>query len=352
MASQNVRSLLRAELSTRRISHPHASYANSKSSLLSCNVCHLIIKSESLWEGHLRSANHRKTVQRSQSEPHPGQQQENGTRKISGKNKRKADSIDAADKGDAGDDSGLPNTGGGGGKKRKAEDDVEDDEDGDGRKKTKSDSTQTPAPPASRSSRAMTGFVPASTEPAEVTAAEQTQQHQNKHHRQSPDTTPNATTPTPSIINEAEYAAFEREVLPLLTPNPTSTTAVISAAPISAADLLAQKSTGTHTLTRSSREEEAEAEREDESRRMADEFEVQEAMEARVRRLRERRECIRVRDGKGEVEGEGAEGVMEVDGGRGGGGGGGGGGGDGGVEDDNVDDDDDEEDEFDEWGFS
>src|ERR1700755_2065588 len=56
----DVRALLAAERQSRRISHPHLSYA--KSGILLCNVCNLNVKSEALWDGHLKSANHRKNV--------------------------------------------------------------------------------------------------------------------------------------------------------------------------------------------------------------------------------------------------------------------------------------------------
>ncbi|KAF7505494.1 hypothetical protein GJ744_000741 [Endocarpon pusillum] len=239
MSNQNIRSLLRAELSTRRITHPHASYANSKSSLLSCTVCHLVIKSESLWEGHLRSANHRRNVQRLQQ----GQQESGGAngevgRGVSGggARKRKADSMD--EDGRHGDDTGLDEAGaingggggggGGAGRKRKAEDDVEEDGTGDGRKKTKAGdlppSPPRPPPLSPTSHGTMAGFVPASTSAPPSTASDDAEaipateapsrppDAQHAIPIPTPIPTPHPTAPSPAI-NEDEYAAFEREVL-------------------------------------------------------------------------------------------------------------------------------------------
>ncbi|RMZ90391.1 hypothetical protein DV736_g2384, partial [Chaetothyriales sp. CBS 134916] len=56
----DVRALLAAERKARRISHPLLTY--TKSGQLLCNVCQLNVRSEALWEGHLRSANHGKNA--------------------------------------------------------------------------------------------------------------------------------------------------------------------------------------------------------------------------------------------------------------------------------------------------
>ena len=53
----DVRALLRSERAVRRISHPQAQY--SSSGALSCRVCLLPLKAESLWELHIRSKQHK-----------------------------------------------------------------------------------------------------------------------------------------------------------------------------------------------------------------------------------------------------------------------------------------------------
>lgn len=382
MSSQNIRSLLRAELSTRRITHPHASYTNSKSSLLSCTVCHLIIKSESLWEGHLRSANHRKNVQKLQQ----GGQRENDSGDVvkAGGRKRKADSLDLDEREDGSKPVPISTV-----RKRKAEDvGDDDDEAADGRKKTKGQPQ--PPPPQSQlpPSRVLSGFVPASVpdaQPAEpkipsrpdVPPPEQQEASSPTTYDPAPTTTPagNQVAPTTAPeVNESEYLAFESEILPLLTPQnpPPSNNNIytISAPPLSSADLQraaeAEAKQNQTKSGRSLREEEAEAELEEEGRRMDEEFEVQEQMEGRVRRLREvwgRLKAEGKAGGGGTSNAAGAatheggddvgvlpDGVAHGDGGAGmaavrveGGGE---------VQSDGDSSSSSDEDEFDEWGFS
>ena len=57
----DARALLAAERQSRRIQHPYLTY--TKAGKILCNVCDLNVKSESLWSGHLKSANHRKKAQ-------------------------------------------------------------------------------------------------------------------------------------------------------------------------------------------------------------------------------------------------------------------------------------------------
>lgn len=302
MSSQDVRSLLRAELSTRRISHPYAAYANNKSNLLSCIICHLVIKSEALWEGHLRSANHRKNVQKVQQQQEHRASGEPGA--LNGARKRKAQEIDVDGDSDKHDDVATN-----GGRKRKAEE-VDEDEAADGRKKTKGKPSHPSLPPTSQ---AMSGFVPASTTDDEsaVEVEATSMPDASSKEQQAPSTNdPPPLSPTPEdlgvsaaplpppaavkpAVDEDEWAAFEREVIPLTAQPPPHSTITISAAPVSASELAAQKAAEEKALRGRSREEEAEAEREEEGRRMEDEFELQEEMETRVRRLRERREMLR-----------------------------------------------------------
>jgi zinc finger protein 830 len=306
----NIRSLLRKELSTRRITHPHASYTKTKSNLLSCNVCHLIIKSESLWEGHLRSANHRRNVQKLP-------EQDPGTATIGGR-KRKANEVD----GDSGD--GSEGEAATGEKKRKAGDTHDAHSQADERKTTKSEPLQPPTP----SSVAMSGFVAASTvDTLPIPGAEHISvpvEHSKEPRSTLPVTqqpevsselfpAQTATAPpqkSTATIDEDEWAAFEREVVPLahVAPPMQTSAATITAAPLSASELAAQRAAEERAAKGRSREEEAEAEREEEGRRMEEEFEVQEEMEGRVRRLRERLRGIKA----GERAEEGRMDEMEV----------------------------------------
>lgn len=259
----DVRNLLRNERASRRITHPHASY--SKSGQLLCGVCQLFIKSETLWDGHLRSANHKKNVQKAQ----------NGGATLEPVSK-----------------------------KRKLDDDEEDT-----RKKSKGDyevggrheEVNNPIQAEASSDIEATTTVQNSLDSA-------TNEKPSPSNAQAdlpllPSTLPSAPPNTAGAVDEDEWAAFEREVVPL-TQEPVATSeqygsATISAAPMTAAEIAAQQ----QESTRPRREEELEDEQEDEGRRMEEEFEVMEEMEDRVKKLKERREALRT---KPQVD-EGAE---------------------------------------------
>ena len=367
-SSTNVRNLLRAELasSTRRINHPYASYRLNK--ILTCTICNLVIRSESLWEGHLRSANHRKNLHQ-QTLALAEASGEDGTGKIEAGTKRKAEQVESDDGEDGLERQDLRTSG----KKRKAHEEV--DEGDDTRKKTKSDRT---VPRTLSFSEPLPGFVPASTGKKQTPTTKATEQTTESSNAPPPSTEhvspervdqtnalqPTPQDPPPNPIDESEWAAFEREIQPLAAPPhfpPTTTssaTITITAAPVSASDLAlrATAAAADKESTRSrarDREAVAEAEREDEAARVADEWEVQDEMERKVRRWRERREALRRGGEGGDVDGDGD--------GYGGGGG---------VEDESGgkitrtetaqqpggegeddDEDEDEEDGFDDWGL-
>ena len=99
-------------------------------------------------------------------------------------------------------------------------------------------------------------------------------------------------------VDEAEWAAFERDVInaPDIVAQEQSAfksaSAVIEAAPVSAAELAAQAK-NQDSNQRAAREAELEAEKEDATRYLEEEFETMEALEDRVRRLKEQREALR-----------------------------------------------------------
>ncbi len=71
----DVRSLLRQQRAVRRIEHAYAAYSDAGKLL--CTLCHEHIKAESLWDGHLRGAGHRQRVkalqERAQAKPDGGE---------------------------------------------------------------------------------------------------------------------------------------------------------------------------------------------------------------------------------------------------------------------------------------
>ena len=251
----DVRTLLQREREARRIQHPHLSY--SKSGALTCIICNLNVKSEALWEGHLKSANHRKNLR----------------------------------------DAATNTNGAGNGKKRKIEEVIEEENprkrkpaedeeaEGEGRKKRQVsfqiDVTPVEDPKVieQTDSNVLPGFVK-----SEATAPQPTPTP-----TPSP---PDAPTKATTTIDEDEWAAFEAEVAPLARPQAQDyADATISAAPVSAEELAAQQAA---TSQRSRREQEADDEREESEQRLADEFDVMEEMEERIRRLKEKREALRV----------------------------------------------------------
>ena len=243
----DVRALLAAERQSRRITNPHLTY--SKTGALTCTVCDLNVKSEQLWSGHLKSLNHRKNVLKaSELPPRPA--------------KRKIETVETDER-------------------------QERDYEVDSRKKPKS------APESQEIGLQVT-------EPKESAAPLPT----------IPEPDPQAVLPDQSspqeqavppldrptvVVDEDEWAAFERDVAEAVKPDFASAT--IEAAPVSAIELGKQQKANMVQQ----REDEAEAEKEDESRRMEEEFELMEEMEDRVKRLRARREALRTTDSSAEV---------------------------------------------------
>lgn len=100
-----------------------------------------------------------------------------------------------------------------------------------------------------------------------------------------------------NIINEDEWAAFERDVVAATrVPEPLAALAAaptISAVPVSAEELAAQKQQQEKQSLTRTRETEAQGEREDAARFLEDEFDEMEQLEERVRRLKNMREALR-----------------------------------------------------------
>ncbi|KAL2441086.1 hypothetical protein ABEF95_011803 [Exophiala dermatitidis] len=271
----DIRALLAAERQSRRISHPHLAYTNSG---LICTLCNLNIKSETLWDGHLRSANHRKNALSNQDNTAKG-------------TKRKIDDIDNDDKPQEEQDEGVP-------------------VDMDSRKKPKSrpeSIVSTQQQPREAQAQAHDKAVPQQQQDTQNGSDQRDEdvRHEtiptNHHTSERENETQNNGQPTVTTnsthggqdVDEAEWAAFEAEVAPLAAAAPAQqpdySSATIVAAPVTTAQMEAQVAED----KRRSLEAEAEAEKEDEERRLEDEFEVMEEMEERVRRLRDKREALK-----------------------------------------------------------
>jgi len=237
----DVRSLLRNERATRRITHPDAVY--TRSGALTCNICGIAVKSETFWDKHLRSAEHAARKQQFHTA---------GVNK-----KRKADNNDSIER-------------------KKAKSDEINSVDGAG-----PEDDATPATPEAilaKDEDEATLIKPTSNTVSNI--------------REYPT---EATSIPTDAVDEDEWAAFERDVA---TPPPEPTksvftsSATISAAPLSAAELAAQ-AREEQSAQKGRREAEAEEEHEEASRQLEDEFEQMSALEDRVKRLKEKREALR-----------------------------------------------------------
>lgn len=249
----DVRALLAAERQARRISHPYLTY--TKSGQLLCNVCQLNVKSEALWEGHLRSANHKKNTRAAQ---------EASTRTL----KRKLDDVDEAEENgvevgaEASRDPKKP--------KSRAVSLVEGDKDGGGPVAPVEEEERPPLPRRAGEVEDVAVVVPAAVPEDEAVS-------------NAP-----AASEAEAAIDEDEWAAFEREVAPLAQSDYSAAT--ISAAPVTAEELARQKEEN----RRKQQDNEAEADREEEEGRVQEEVEIMEDLEGRVKRLREKREALRI----------------------------------------------------------
>lgn len=231
----DVRALLRSERASRRIVHPYASY--SSAGQLSCSLCHFTIKSEPLWDSHVRSAGHVAALKQTQKA-----QVESNNRKRKAAEEETHHIRKKSRSGIEGGESAF-----------------EDEEDMVG------EAQEAGVPPV------LDGFV-REEEPEKPAVLAQN-------------------------VDEDEWAAFERDIAtvpkeeslprPIITSN-----AVISAQPVTAEELRAQAQKE-DAARRQQRQADVEAEKEDATRALEDEFEEMEALEQRVKRLREQREALR-----------------------------------------------------------
>lgn len=281
----DIRSLLRNERASRRITHPQATYTDSGKLL--CNVCALQIKTESQWDSHLRTPQHIARLQaqaQASSKKRKARDEDEDTRKR----------VKGASEG--GDES---------------DDDVE------GPEKEGED-----------------GGDDYAVEPIPVDDLEAPSQ-------------PPTQVPQAAVVDEAEWAAFERDMAALEQQRQPAQQATISAAPMTAEEIAAQAREEQSVQKKGQRELEIEGEKEDAELALQNEFDEMEELEDRVRRLREKREALRrVREAEDEIlpdasvtKGADAPALrpdMSLDQEEG---------------HDDDDDDDEEEDDFDEWNF-
>ncbi|KAI0429053.1 hypothetical protein F5Y09DRAFT_311330 [Xylaria sp. FL1042] len=339
----DARALLRAHRAENRIKHPLAAYSDAGKLL--CKLCHDVVKTESLWDTHIRSQIHRQrvqTLQQNQQQPSPPSQ---STEESTQKRKRDEEDADEPMSG-AGEDYdtarakrsktdaavSCPSTanGTGNGVEGSREKDKEKTQTPPGlARRTSGTPVQgveiaipsRPATPLAGSnstvstpkaitmarsplvgsdrnstSGASVASIPISNDMLTIPAQKTTQ---------VPTTRNDITTAQASsgAVDEAEWAAFEAEMSALDAPAPAPPAsgaanhlyidATISAPALTAAQVAAKSEEEEHERRKQAMEAEMAGEREDATRALEAEFEEMEELEGRVRRLKQRREELR-----------------------------------------------------------
>ncbi|KAI4197374.1 MAG: hypothetical protein LQ346_003027 [Caloplaca aetnensis] len=264
----DVRSMLRIERASRRITHQHLSY--SSTGTLICLVCNIQVKAEALWNKHLNSTLHGTNARKSRE---PTSQEATAPR-IRSKHS-----------------SGTSNS-----KKRKADDESSDEET---RKRTRAGDQAVldgfvPQKDKSTSYNSIKSTVNETSDkqPAPPTDSDPTIHGIPSHPRHS--TTQPKSAPT---VDEDEWAAFQREIAtPAIEPTALTAAADIVSAPLTAAELAAQSREQASRQAKERLEAEVEGEKEDAARQLEEEFDEMAELEDRVRRLREKREQLRMKE--------------------------------------------------------
>lgn len=309
----DARSLLRAHRAANRIEHPYAAYSDSGKLL--CKLCREVIKSESLWESHTRSADHRQKAAAANSATDRTAE--------AAHSKRKHDDVEAMDAEEDSED-GAPrkrnrttssaaanNSNGAAGAHTPERNGASGNSPGLARRASMTPAhgielsiPSRPATPQIAGEGSLTpthSVPPMGPTPTSAPAA-------GSAFQIPPISTESLPAPTsaPAPVDEAEWAAFEAEMAAADDPPPAAPgfamDATISAPAQTAADIAAAaaKSLDEENERRKQLLEAQTAdEREDAARALEDEFDEMAQLESRVRRLKERREMLRRAGGGG-----------------------------------------------------
>lgn len=250
--------MLRNERAGRRITHPHLAYSTTGS--LICQLCNIQIKTEALWNKHLNSTLHAKNAQT----PRALSSSEESSR-VNNSKKRKADD-------ESSDEDTRKRTKGGEerfskGPSLQTVEKTETPVDEFIAPMVNEASENPPAPPADPDHPIID--VPSDSHPVKAT----------------------------STVDENEWAAFQRDIA-TPPPEPTALTAAadIVSAPLTAAELAVQSREQASRQAKERLEAEVEGEKEDAARQLEEEFEEMAELEDRVRKLREKREQLRMKE--------------------------------------------------------
>lgn len=108
--------------------------------------------------------------------------------------------------------------------------------------------------------------------------------------------TPVSTKPEPDV-DEDEWAAFEADIATAEAQAQVENDAIISAPAISAQELAKKTAEEDYTAKKERQEAELEGDKEDAARKMEEELQEMESLEARVKKMREKREALRKKEG-------------------------------------------------------
>ncbi|KAL2206978.1 hypothetical protein CC79DRAFT_909794 [Sarocladium strictum] len=323
----DVRSLLRQQREARRIDHPHAAYSDAGKLL--CTLCREPVKTEALWEGHTQSATHRQNVQQARA----AALSQSKDADIAAKGLQQTDADSHEENGSFGNESTVASH-----PKRKHSRDEDGDEPMDEsvrRKRSRPDIVGTPnrsdsdkeTRPHRSNSDALTPPTlarRASTTPSQgvelqIPSRPATPSHRDGSSASTPGTVASGAAangqqttrlatglsamatgseidgPSAKEVDESEWAAFEADIA--ATSVPYDEDATISAPAMTAEEAAAAAAKADDEADASKRKSKADVDLEDEkeeaTRALEDEFEEMEELEARVQRLREKREDIR-----------------------------------------------------------
>ncbi|ROT43813.1 hypothetical protein SODALDRAFT_328021 [Sodiomyces alkalinus F11] len=319
----DARALLRQQRAARRIDHPHAAYSDLGKLL--CVVCHESMKTESLWDSHIRSRAH---VAKLQAKAKAKASATTASAAVSEtstlpNNKRKHDWGSGEEEGPTDEETARTKRSKGGDVTASAHssadassgfaaETVGSQGQGQGRREASKDKgkdlQETARTPPSLTRRLST--TPGQGVELQIPSRPATPQHRDGTSSATPITTPSAAPPRrPSNlavssskgpeaaqVDEDEWAAFEADIATTSVAYDEDA-AVISAPPMTAEEqAAAAKSEEEERERRRVEAEEAVADEKEEAARALElEFEEMEELEARVRRLKERREALRAK---------------------------------------------------------
>ncbi|KAI1040952.1 hypothetical protein LB505_006654 [Fusarium chuoi] len=307
----DVRSLLRQQRAARRIEHPYAAYSDAGKLL--CTLCHEHIKTESLWDSHVRGEAHKTRLIKAQtaasSNARAPQQQTSQKRK----HDDNEEAIDDKD-GDVEMDDGR--------RKRNKANGVDGDGDGDGDNK---DQTLTPPRLTRR-----TSTTPSQGVEIQIPSRPATPAHRDGSSASTPGgqlnnlTSQSATASLPSrqasslttgerltsaaaiAVDEAEWAAFEADIAATTATYDEGATISAPAMTVEEAAAADAQKEEEAEKRRAQADVDLEDEKEEATRALEEEFEEMEELEARVKRLKDKREALRKR-GESFSQGNGTE---------------------------------------------